>query len=441
MADVSAPEAAPDGATPAEARTDKAQAVIAGAIVRGGGRRLGHAGTAVVAEFPSAVEAVRAAVDVQATLRARNRACAPESRVAFRMAIILGEVVDGGGEIPDETLAAAARLVGRAGPEGVCLSRSIRDAVVSKLKLHMLDVTVDGEPPDARPAPAAARRSRGAPPALRRLLSRLGAAPGRAGAAAAIAGLGLAAVLLAPDTAREPPPQPSGGPLATVVAPAADAALGASPATTEPKPAGTLEFMPAHAPDPSAVLTARRMLPQAWSECRNGSPDKAVVACKLLLDSGIAKERELADIHVANGRALRERHELDKALASLDAALDAAPTSAAYSLRGTLHYDKGDLDKAIADYSEAIRRDTGNGEAFNNRAWTYYRAGRAAEALPDADAAVRLLAGEAYAWDTRAHIHVALGNREAAIRDFRAALAIDPKHAASRDGLAGLGVN
>lgn len=435
MADLAAPEPAHAGEAPApDARLDDAQAVVARAVARGGGRMLAHAGAAQLAEFQSAVEAVRAAVDMQATLGARNRARTPDGQLAFRLAIAIGEVADGGDDVPDETLEAAARLVGLAAPGGVCISHSVRDAVVSKLKLHMLDVTVEGARPDAEPAPA--RGSRGArrlQDALLRLLAGVRAAPRKSAAAAAVAALALAAVVGSPAPAPEPL-KPADTPRVTTPVPAAETKAAA-------RPAGTLEFMPAHAPDPSQVLTARRLLPQAWKDCHEAGADEAVAACKLLLDSGIAKDGELADIHVANGKALRDRGELDKALASLDTAVRLAPTSAAYGLRGTIHYDRDNLDRAVADYSEAIRLDPANGEAFNNRAWTHYRAGRPAEALADADVAVRLLAKEAYVWDTRAHIHAKLGNREAAISDFRAALAIDPKHAASRDGLASLGVN
>jgi tetratricopeptide (TPR) repeat protein len=106
-----------------------------------------------------------------------------------------------------------------------------------------------------------------------------------------------------------------------------------------------------------------------------------------------------------------------------------------------VHYERGNWDAAVADYSAAIKLDPENGEAFNNRAWTHYRAGRPSQALADADTAVRMLGTEAYVWDTRAHIYARLGNREAAISDFRAALAIDPANAASKAGLASLGVN
>ncbi|MCC7253131.1 tetratricopeptide repeat protein [Hyphomicrobium sp.] len=408
----------------AGARLNDSRAVVRGVLARGAGRMLPAAGEALVAEFQSAVEAVRAAVDAQATLRARNKASPPEEQIEFRLGIAIGEILDGEGELPEETHAEVARLAGLAASGGVCISRSVRDAVVSKLKLGVLDLTVEGARPEAEAAPPV-RTSAKAP------LGQLGKARWPWAAAAAACTVGAFA-LWAPGDQPQVPTDPT------------PVALAPTPAKPEPKPpsaGGTLEFKPAHAPDPSAVLTARRMLPKAWKECREGAPDAAVAACKLLLDSGIPKGAELADIHVANGKALRAGNDPDAALKAFSAALAIEPTAAVYSLRGNVHYDKGDWDRAIADYSEAIRRDAANGEAFNNRAWTHYRAGRPAEALHDANTAVRLLAKEAYVWDTRAHIHVTLGNREAAISDFRAALAIDPTNAASRDGLASLGVN
>lgn len=356
----------------ADIASPEARAVIASAVARGGGRVLAEREAVSIAEFQSAVEAVRAAIDAQATLRARNKALPPDAQIAFRLAIAIGEVIDGAGDVPEETLEAAGRLVGLADAEGVCLSRSVRDAVVSKLRLHMLDVTVEGERPKAEPAPRPGTRTSSLRDAVSRLLARMRASPGTT--AAAVAALALVAIILQPGA--EPPPLPPATPAATALAPTPDAE-----AKPEGKPGGTLEFLPAHAPDPAAVLTARRLLPQAWKDCHEASPDKAVAACKLLLDSGIAKGRELDDIQAASGRA------------------------------------------------------------HNDRAWASYRAGRLAEALADANTAVRLLAKEAYVWDTRAHINAKLGNREAAIGDFRAALAIDPSYAASRDGLASLGAN
>src|SRR5437016_10928220 len=68
------------------------RAVIDDFIVKASGRVFNTAGDAVLAEFPSAVEAVRCSIDIQESLRTRNRAY-PASRVmAFRIGITIGDV-------------------------------------------------------------------------------------------------------------------------------------------------------------------------------------------------------------------------------------------------------------------------------------------------------------------------------------------------------------
>ena len=366
-------------------------------------------------------------------------------RVDVRIGIAIAEVPAGEGEVPAETLAAVRALVNLAAPGGLCVSQSLREAVAGKLHLAFQPVTPDGTARDGL-APATYRVAVGrTEPAARRTwrLPRPRPVPKHAaGTAAAALMIGALAWLVLPRSDPSPAPSVDAPVEAAIALPVPDVDLAAAPASTESaaaRPGGTLVFKPAHAPDPSAVLSARKMLPNAWRDCEGGDPTKAVEGCQLLIDSGLAQGAELAEFHLRQGKALRDRGDFDRALASMTAAIATAPTPAAYALRGTVQYKKQNWHAAIADYSEAIRRDARNGEALNNRAWTYYRLGRAREALPDADAAVRLLAKEAYAWDTRAHIHAALGNRDAAIRDFRAALAIDPAYTDSKSGLAKLG--
>ena len=92
-----------------------------------------------------------------------------------------------------------------------------------------------------------------------------------------------------------------------------------------------------------------------------------------------------------------------------------APSAKAYNDRGIANYDKGEWNKAIDDYTEAVRIDSQYGEAFNNRAWTRVKSGRAAAAIDDANEAVRLLPSKAFALDAHgAHVYEALGNENAA---------------------------
>src|SRR5262245_62314453 len=67
-----------------------------------GGRAVGSRGDSLLAEFPSVVEAVQCAVEMQHELQQRNAAVPASQRVEFRMGINLGEVVVEGEEIYGE---------------------------------------------------------------------------------------------------------------------------------------------------------------------------------------------------------------------------------------------------------------------------------------------------------------------------------------------------
>lgn len=446
MADIAAARSSGSADDPgAPVRLDSYRAVVRDVVAHGGGEMLTASDEgALIAAFQSAVAVMRAAVDMQETLRARNKALSLTERMDVRIGIAIAEVPAGEGEVPPETHAAVRALADLAAPGGLCVSQSLREAVAGKLHLAFQPVTPDGAALDGL-APATYRVAVGsAEPARRkRALPQWSVAPKHAASVAAALLIGALAWLVLPRS--EPAPEPSAdGPAEAglpLPGPSSADVTAASTPPADARPSGTLVFKPAHAPNPSAVLSARKMLPNAWRDCEGGEPSKAIEGCQLLIDSGLAQDAELAEFHLRQGKALRDRGDFDRALSSITTALSIAPTPAAYALRGTVLYKKQNFDAAIADYSEAIRRDARNGEALNNRAWTYYRMGRARDALPDADAAVRLLAKQAYAWDTRAHIHAALGDREAAIRDFRAALAIDPAYADSKAGLAKLGAH
>lgn len=64
-----------------------------------GGRAVGCRGDSLLAEFPSVVEAVQCAVEMQRELKARNTELPAARRVEFRMGIDLGEVLPEGDEI------------------------------------------------------------------------------------------------------------------------------------------------------------------------------------------------------------------------------------------------------------------------------------------------------------------------------------------------------
>jgi class 3 adenylate cyclase len=101
------------------------------------GRIFNTAGDAILAEFPSAVEAVRCATEIQAALRTRNEHLPEEQRMWFRIGINLGDVIIQGGDLLGDGVNVAARIQTIAEPGGVCISGSVYDQIQNKLTLQI----------------------------------------------------------------------------------------------------------------------------------------------------------------------------------------------------------------------------------------------------------------------------------------------------------------
>ena len=103
---------------------------------RHGGHAVGSRGDSLLAEFPSVVEAVQCAVEMQRELKDRNAALPVSRRVEFRLGINLGEVVVEGEEIYGEGVNIAVRLEGLAEAGGICISEVVYDQVRNRLALE-----------------------------------------------------------------------------------------------------------------------------------------------------------------------------------------------------------------------------------------------------------------------------------------------------------------
>jgi class 3 adenylate cyclase len=100
------------------------------------GRIFNTAGDAVLAEFSSAVEAVRCATEIQAALHTRNEHLPAEQRMLFRIGINLGDVIVQGGDLLGDGVNVAARIQSIAEPGGICISGSVYDQIQNKLTLQ-----------------------------------------------------------------------------------------------------------------------------------------------------------------------------------------------------------------------------------------------------------------------------------------------------------------
>ncbi|MEK6210792.1 MAG: adenylate/guanylate cyclase domain-containing protein [Pseudomonadota bacterium] len=101
-----------------------------------GGRLIDTAGDSILAEFPSAVEAVDCAVEIQHELAKRNAQLAEHRRMQFRIGINLGDVIaQEDGTIYGDGVNVAARLQTLSERGGVCISGTAFDQVEGKLPL------------------------------------------------------------------------------------------------------------------------------------------------------------------------------------------------------------------------------------------------------------------------------------------------------------------
>jgi len=107
------------------------------AITEHGGRIVKNTGDGFLAEFASAVEAVRAAIQFQGRIKELTVGDAEDKRIAFRVGINIGDVIVEAHDIFGDGVNIAARLQSAAEPGGICISGSVHDQIRNKLSLSL----------------------------------------------------------------------------------------------------------------------------------------------------------------------------------------------------------------------------------------------------------------------------------------------------------------
>ncbi|NER20981.1 MAG: tetratricopeptide repeat protein [Symploca sp. SIO1C2] len=130
--------------------------------------------------------------------------------------------------------------------------------------------------------------------------------------------------------------------------------------------------------------------------------------------------------------AYSNTRKLDKAIADFNQALNINPEdAAAYHSRGTAYFTKGELDQAIADFTQALKINPEYDDAYNNRGLAYSKQGEADKAIADFTQALKINLEDA---DTYINLGIAYsrkGELDQAIADFNRALKINPESASA----------
>ena len=101
------------------------------------GRTVKLMGDGILMEFPSAVQAVSFALEVQAAVHEANLDVPKEEQVVYRLGINVGDIIVEDDDIFGDGVNIAARLEGVAEPGGICISGTVHDQVQGKLPLRL----------------------------------------------------------------------------------------------------------------------------------------------------------------------------------------------------------------------------------------------------------------------------------------------------------------
>src|SRR5262245_5280614 len=114
--------------------------VVDPAIVSHDGRIVKTAGDGFLAEFPSALAALRSSVQIQREMAKRNEGVAADDRIDYRIGINLGDVMADGSDIAGDGVNVASRLESLAEPGGICVSGSVREQVHGQTAVSFEDI-------------------------------------------------------------------------------------------------------------------------------------------------------------------------------------------------------------------------------------------------------------------------------------------------------------
>jgi tetratricopeptide (TPR) repeat protein len=176
---------------------------------------------------------------------------------------------------------------------------------------------------------------------------------------------------------------------------------------------------------------------QDHNNCNSRDVDRNIVGCtRVLEDAGeSAVNRGIA--HVGRGLAWQEKGQLDLAMADMTDAIRLNPNDAlAYSNRGILWREKHDVERAIDDFTQAIRINAvprsdiggdGHVNVYTNRGLAYFAKGDLALALADFDEAIRRDRNDIQAYYSRSKVHDARHDMDRAIADLNQVIRLDPE--------------
>jgi Tfp pilus assembly protein PilF len=162
---------------------------------------------------------------------------------------------------------------------------------------------------------------------------------------------------------------------------------------------------------------------------RPGTPDERIAQCTSIVDSRRAKPLEVANALRVRGIALRQKGEIDRAIADFDQAIKINPKDARfYNSRAIAWRMKNDLDRAFADHDKAIQLDPKRAIFYSERGISFRQKGDVDRAIAEHTKAIGIDPKLAVIYNNRGFAWRQKGDLDRAIADYDRAIKLNPKH-------------
>ena len=154
--------------------------------------------------------------------------------------------------------------------------------------------------------------------------------------------------------------------------------------------------------------------------------DQQIDACNKIITLKVFSGDKLASIYFWRAVGWNKKSNYAQVIADAGEAIRLQPSVAAYNLRGSAYYDKGEYDIAIADFNDALRMGPPSGIVFHNRGNAWRGKGDYAKAIADYDASIKAGPPSAFSWQNRGISKQALGDLDGALADINEAIRVNP---------------
>jgi tetratricopeptide (TPR) repeat protein len=183
----------------------------------------------------------------------------------------------------------------------------------------------------------------------------------------------------------------------------------------------------------AGVAAAQTAEQRAWCNGQfDVTPKRRVDACTAVIDSGRIEGKSLSAALGNRGEAYADLRNVDRAIADFNEALRIVPkNSRALTDRGEAYLNLRNVDRAIEDFNDAVRIDPGNSKAFAGRGVAFQFKGgddSSERAISDWTEALRIDPGNADVLENRARIYMIQRNYDGMIADYGALIRLDPQN-------------